>query len=152
MEKSRSEIATQGRKIALAQVLRNWQRRSVARRCTLSALAKKHACPLHVLKNMMVKGPRKTKRKAATRKTLLKTAKSVYSAATAKNNRVRKPVRPNEQQFQFSERTMRRLLSGLRGEHRRQVAEYWRKWHADNPNTTLSQEQFDRLCRCSQHW
>jgi len=152
MEKSCSAIASETRKIALAQALRNWQRRSAARRCTLSALAKKHACPLHVLKNMMLKGPRKTKQKAVTRKTLLTEAKSVYSAATAKNKRVRKPVRPKAQQFQYSERTMRRLLSGLRGDHRRQVAEYWRKWHAANPISPISQEEFDRLCQCSQRW
>ena len=79
MEVTREKIEKNEKTVRLALGLRNWQRLSRVRRCSLVLLAKKLRTTTATLTSMMKKGARKHAKKANDKRSLLTLAKKSFA-------------------------------------------------------------------------
>ena len=71
MENAKIKIEAMSLTVQLCEGLRNWQKRSVERRCSLEKLAQNLNTTRERLRQLMTKGPRKAMRKAESKKNLV---------------------------------------------------------------------------------
>lgn len=141
---AKQRIHLLAREANVCAAVRAWQKNSVAKRCSLSALSARLGVTTDYLKSVTKKGqgPRKRARNRLAKKELLCTALRTYRGA---KKLCTTPVRSEEVRV----RSGQRLVSGLRAAHRQRVKKLSAAWRKKHPNIELSQDQYADMVRCS---
>lgn len=148
MEKIVSVLESSEKENTIAEALRRWQKQSVAKRPPLAAFARKHGTTAKKMISIMRKGPRRRVRVAGAKIALSQSV--IQECETPVKKRF--PSRITKTKSVLSSRTVRRIVQPAKEERRLEWKNKWAKWHRENANEELSEEQSQSLSRVSRHW